>query len=278
MAASKRETFRSDFRRSFLAGLGALFPAILTIFILIQIYKFVDNSIGVPTNRFIKRQFRSDAGKRMLVRVFHWKPEWVKNQEEFNKRLDEKYPGYIGTLFGVVIACVAIYFVGHTLRSFVGRKLFALGDRMLTQFPVVKTIYPHAKQLTAFFFRDETVKFNRVVAVQYPRPGIYSIGFITGDGMRDVARAAGERMVSIFIPSSPTPVTGYVIMVPEREVVELDMTIDQAFRYTITGGVIPPASQVPRYAEPPPALPPLPGLDDSSEPSPPEPTDSPREE
>ncbi len=256
--AKQKETFRSDFRRSFIAGLGALFPAIVTIFILIQIYKFVDKAIGAPTNTFIKKQFRSDAGKRMLVRVFHWKPEWVQDSEAFAKRLDEKYPDYIGTVFGLAVACVIIYFVGHTLRSYVGRRIFAIGDQFMTRFPVVKAIYPHAKQLTAFFFRDRQLKFNRVVAVQYPRRGLYSIGFLTGEGMRDIARAAGERVVSVFIPTSPMPMTGFVIMVPKREVIELDISIEEAFRFTITGGVVPPSSQVPRYAAPPPELPPLP--------------------
>ena len=240
-----QETFSSDFRRSFLTGLGALVPTILTILILIQLYRFVDAAIGQPVNWFIKKQFRSEAGREFLVDVFKWDRKVVENKEEFEKQLDKRYPRYIGPVFGLVVVTVAMYFVGHALRSYIGRRLFWLTELLMTRFPVVKVIYPHAKQLTQFFFADKRVKFNTVVAVQYPRKGIYSIGFMTGDGLRNVTDAAGDAVVSVFIPSSPTPVTGYVIMVPARDVVELDMSVEEAFRFTITGGVIVPPNQIP---------------------------------
>ena len=243
--AMGKETFRSDFRRSFLTGLGALFPTILTVLIVIQLYKFVDAAIGQPVNRAIKAQFRSKAGQRFLVDVWGWDKKLLEDKEEFKKRLDQKYPGYIGPVFGLLVAAVAIYFVGHTLRSYIGSRVYALADRLLSAFPVVKVIYPHAKQLTQFFFADKRVKFNTVVAVQYPREGIYSVGFVTGDGLKGVVDAVGEAMLSVFIPTSPTPVTGYVIMVPASEAVELDMTVEAAFRFTVTGGVIIPPHQIP---------------------------------
>jgi len=240
-----QETFRSDFRRSFLTGLGALVPAILTILILIQLYRFVDAAIGQPVNWFIKKQFRSEAGREFLVDAFKWDRKVVENKEEFEKQLEKRYPHYIGPVFGLVVVTVAVYFVGHTLRSYLGRRLFGLTELLMSRFPVVKIIYPHAKQLTQFFFADRRMKFNTVVAVQYPRQGIYSIGFTTGDGLRDVASAAQGDIVSVFIPSSPTPVTGYVIMVSASDVVELDMSVEEAFRFTVTGGVIVPPRQIP---------------------------------
>lgn len=240
-----KETFRSDFRRSFLTGLGALFPTILTVLIVIQLFKFVDAAIGQPVNKAVKAQFRSKAGQRFLVEVCGWDKNLLEDKEEFKKQLDRRYPGYIGPVFGLIVAAIAVYFVGHTLRSYIGSRLYALADRLMSQFPVVKVIYPHAKQLTQFFFSDKRVKFNTVVAVQYPRQGIYSVGLVTGDGLRGVADTFGEPMVSIFIPSSPTPVTGYVIMVPASEVVELDMSVEEAFRFSITGGVIIPPRQTP---------------------------------
>jgi len=239
----QKVTFRSDLRRNLLAGLGALLPTFLTLLVLVQLYKFVDSSIGQPVNRAIKAQFRSEAGQRFLVEHWRWDRKLLEDKEEFSKQLDRRYPRYIGTFFGLIVATVAIYFVGHFMRSYLGRRLFALTEYLLAKFPVVKVIYPHAKQLTQFFFAERKVQFNTVVAVQYPRRGIFAIGFLTGDGLRDVTDAMGQPSVSVFIPSSPTPFTGYVIMVPAEEVVELDMTVEQAFRFTITGGVIVPPAQ-----------------------------------
>jgi len=238
-----KETFRSDFRRSFLAGLGALFPAVITILVLIQLYRFVDAAIGQPVNRAIREQFRGESGQKFLVNFCKWDKALVADGEQFEKQLEERYPSYIGPVFGLIVVTIAIYFVGHALRSYIGGRVFALTERLMTQFPVVKVIYPHAKQLSQFFFADKRVKFSRTVAVQYPRQGIYSIGFVTGHGLRTVVDAMGEPTVSVFIPSSPTPMTGYVIMVPAREVVELAMSVEEASRFSITGGVIVPPSQ-----------------------------------
>ena len=86
------------------------------------------------------------------------------------------------------------------------------------------------------------------MAIQYPRKGIYSIGFVTSEGLKDVTNETGVEMVSIFIPSSPTPITGYTILVPREEVLHLNMTADEALRFTISAGVILPPSQLPPLA------------------------------
>jgi uncharacterized membrane protein len=96
------------------------------------------------------------------------------------------------------------------------------------------------KQVTDFVLSEKRAAFRTVVAVPYPRPGIYSLGFVTGEGWKSINRASGGEMVQVFIPSSPTPVTGYVVFVRRDEIVELDLTVDEALRFSISGGVIVP--------------------------------------
>ena len=114
---------------------------------------------------------------------------------------------------------------------------------------MIRAIYPNVKQVTDFLFTGGQLQFSGVVAVQYPRQGIWSMGLVTGPPMKSVQEAAGEELITIFIPSSPTPVTGYVITVPRKEVIELGLTMDEAMRYSISAGVIkPPTEVIPRQA------------------------------
>ena len=165
--------------------------------------------------------------------------------------IDKNYPTFIGSILGVLISIVAVYMVGSFLANRIVKRLFNMMETFLFKFPVVRVIYPYAKQVTDFLFSDKKARFNRVVAVEYPRKGIYSMGFLTGDGLKSITKATGEKMVNVFIPSSPTPVTGYVIFVPEREIINLSITVDEAFRLAISGGVIIPPGQVMEYAQDP---------------------------
>ena len=235
-----KDTFRADFRRSLITGFAALFPAILTIVIIVQLYRFIDSKIGKPVNAAIKAQLQTDLGKSFLQHVLQWSREDVENSEILKRKLDKRFPSIIGLSFGFLLSLLAIYVVGRLLTFFLGRKLFNLLERVLARFPIVKVIYPYAKQVTDFLFADRKVKFSSVVAIEYPRKGVFALGFLTNEGVAEVRQKADQPLMSIFIPSSPTPVTGYVVMVPERDIMPLDMTVDEAIRYTISGGVLVP--------------------------------------
>jgi uncharacterized membrane protein len=155
-------------------------------------------------------------------------------------------------LIGLVVAVGLIYFVGAVLGSFIGRRIYARGEEVLQRVPLLGRVYPAIKQITDFFVgggMEAKAQFNRVVAVQYPRKGLWSVGLVTGDAMRDLDAHPDEPMVTIFVPSSPTPFTGYVITVPRRDTLELNVTIEEALRFTISGGVVVPMSQ--RLPQPP---------------------------
>jgi uncharacterized membrane protein len=130
------------------------------------------------------------------------------------------------------------------LASVVGKALWAMVEKSIMNTPFLKQVYPYIKQVTDFIFTPEDEKksmFSRVVAVEYPRKGIWTIGLVTGPGPEKVNRKTDKDLVSILIPTSPTPFTGFVIMVPKEDTIDMDINIEEALRFTISAGVITPS-------------------------------------
>lgn len=153
-------------------------------------------------------------------------------------------------MLGFLIAIILVYFMGFFLASFLGRTSWRAAERLLYRIPLIRAIYPNVKQVTDFLLTERSVGFSGVVAVQYPRKGIWSVGLSTGKPMKQVQKRVASDLVTVFIPSSPTPVTGYVIQVPQEDVIELNMTIDEGLRFTISAGVIKPEAALPAAATP----------------------------
>ena len=150
------------------------------------------------------------------------------------------------SLVGFGIAIVFVYILGRLLASFLGRRMLLVFESVMATVPGCKQIYPHVKQVTEFLFGEQKVEFSRVVAAPYPSEGIWSLGLVTGSGMRRIResdKSENEDYITIFIPSSPTPVTGYVITVKNSEVIDLPLSIEEALRFTVSGGVIVPPHQ-----------------------------------
>src|SRR5262245_42266670 len=137
-----------------------------------------------------------------------------------------------------------LYLLGKLLAGRLGQLVWGHIERVINRVPLVRNIYSSVKQVTEFFFSQRELEFTRVVAVQYPRKGCWSVAFATGDSLMDVAEAAGEPAMSVLIPTSPMPVTGFTCIVLKREVVDLNITIDQALEYIISCGVVVPPHQV----------------------------------
>ena len=148
-------------------------------------------------------------------------------------------------VLGFLIAIILVYFVGFFLASFIGRASWRVAESLLYRIPLIRPIYSNVKQVTDFLLSERQVGFSGVVAVQYPRKGIWALGLKTGSAVERIQQEVSEELVTVFIPSSPTPVTGYVIQVPKAEVIELNFTIDEALRFTISGGVIKPDAVLP---------------------------------
>jgi len=156
---------------------------------------------------------------------------------------------YFGSLFhlsavAILVGILLLYFIGRFVTARLGAWMVnKFESGVLARVPLVSRVYASVKQVTDFFFTERTVDYNRVVAVEYPRRGVWSVGFVTSDSLLDVTAAAGEPLVSVLMPTSPMPMTGFTISVPRNEVVDLNMTVDQAFQFCLSCGVLVPPQQ-----------------------------------
>jgi uncharacterized membrane protein len=225
---------RISLRRAFFTGAVALLPTALTLVILVWVGLFVHNYIAEPVN-WVIIEIMKVAGVDNASEVFC-------NTTDTETGIRH---GILNFSFaGYVVAFCGIFFVGLILLTFFGRRLYRLFDRIVSRMPVVRMVYPHIKQLTEFIFSDSAKSsFRRVVMVEYPRRGLWSVGFITGSAMAVVQKMTEKHVVSVFIPSSPTPFTGYIVAVPEDEVINLPISVDEALRFTVSGGVLVPPGQ-----------------------------------
>ncbi len=139
--------------------------------------------------------------------------------------------------FGVeiIIAFVLIILIGFLVSNFLGRKFLRIGEKILAKIPIVKTIYQGVKQLTTGIVSDKKM-FSKVVLIQYPVRNLHQIGFVTGEDKHFVKKNHGQKMLKIFIPTTPNPTSGFFCIVPESEIQYLDLTADEAFRLIISAG------------------------------------------
>lgn len=138
---------------------------------------------------------------------------------------------------------LVMYLVGSFLAAGIGRVFWNLFERAIGRLPLVRNVYSSVKQVTDFMFNESDLEYTRIVALEYPRRGIWSLGIVTSESMRQIRESSGEPMLSVLIPSSPMPMTGYTINVPRRDVIDLDISIDEAFQFCISCGVVIPPKQ-----------------------------------
>jgi uncharacterized membrane protein len=215
------------FRIYFLRGLAVLLPTIVTIWIFIWGYKFIQQNISVYINRGIVRLVMFLQGQQQYLTEEGMVKFWVHGW---------------GSIAGFLIALVAVCIVGAALASVVGRTLWRMIEKFIMRTPFLKQVYPYVKQVTDFLLTQEEQKklFSRVVALEYFQKGVWSVGFVTGSGLKEVAENIKKEFFTVLIPTSPTPFTGFVAMVPKEQVIELDMTIEEAIRFIVSAGVISP--------------------------------------
>lgn len=144
----------------------------------------------------------------------------------------------------VIIAIILLYFIGRFVTVRLGAWLVQKFENgLMARVPLVSQVYSSVKQVTDFFFTERTVEYNRVVAVEYPRRGMWSVGFVTSDSMIEITAAAGKPLVSVLMPTSPMPMTGFTVSVPRSEVIDLNISVDQAFQFCLSCGVLVPPNQ-----------------------------------
>jgi uncharacterized membrane protein len=212
--------------------MAALLPTILTIWIFVQCYLFIQDNVSGHINKGLVwiimkfgEVFPAIAGG---------------NPKEFHEQFWVYGPGRIT---GFVLAIVGVCFIGAFLASFAGKTIWHIAEKAFARIPLIKKVYPNIKQITDFVLAKKEMSFNKVVAVQYPRKGVWSIALVTGTGLKKITDAMNQEFLTVFVPTSPTPFTGYVIVTPKAETIELDMTVEEALRFTVSAGVISPAER-----------------------------------
>ena len=141
---------------------------------------------------------------------------------------------------GLVISIVILTFVGFLTANIFGRTLLKTGERLVNRMPVVRTIYGALKQILETVLSQSSNSFRQAVLVEYPRRGIWTVAFVTGDTEGEVARRLDDDMVNIYVPTTPNPTSGFLLMVPRRDLIYLDMPVEDAAKYIISIGVIAP--------------------------------------
>ncbi len=164
-----------------------------------------------------------------------WRPEAL---------LGFRIPG-----LGILLTGVVVFFTGMLAANLVGRRLFKLWDGILHRIPLVRSIYGGAKNFTEVLLGNTGQSFKQVVLVEYPRKGIYSIGFITGMDLAEVQMRTAEEVVCVFMPTTPNPTSGFIIMVPRRDLILLDMDVEAAVKMVVSLGVVVPRWDPQKAAE-----------------------------
>lgn len=251
------------YKRVFLRGLATVLPTVLTLWIVLATYAFVDVSIAGPISGRIKaRLVETPGGNELVFGVWEnlaflrratptpppaelspaaratWEQRELERieameparQADLRAELDRRFPKWVG----FILAVVAVFVVGFFMASFMG-SWWGLLESWAGRIPLVKSIYPGAKQLVNFFFSDGGTTFQAVVAVEFPRAGLWSIGFLTCDNVPEIEGKAGERVRGVYLG---TPAAGQVVLARESEITPVDMTVDEAVKFLMSGGVI----------------------------------------
>lgn len=149
--------------------------------------------------------------------------------------LEGKIPGS-----GIILVILIIIITGILVNNFIGRKLVDLWERLLNKIPGFRGIYNALKQLSDTVLSPNNESFKKAVLVQYPRKGMWTIAFQTGDYHGEVEEKIGQTIINIYVPTTPNPTSGFFIMMPKDEVIELEMSVDEAFKLIISTGVVTP--------------------------------------
>jgi uncharacterized membrane protein len=226
--------FVDDFKRFFIRGLATLLPTLITLWLLIWAWNFLWENIGqyvINLISFLWYEAGDSGWLGIQPQSVHYIYSWALDQSKFSTRL-----------LGVGLSIVLVYFIGVFVGNLIGRAFWRVTERALLRIPLVRAIYPAVKQVTDFVLTDRTHQFqgSRVVAVQPHEQNIWSIGLVTSTRHWTLGDNGPEEMMTVFVPSTPTSFSGYVLVVPRSRVVELPMTVEEAMRLLVTGGLIMP--------------------------------------
>lgn len=195
---------RNIIKRNFLAGLLVLLPISLTAYVIIFLFKLVDRFIDYLPSKYNPQTY-----------------------------LPFNVPG-----LGFILLVFVIFFIGLVARNYIGHKLVSIWEQLVGKIPFIRSIYIATKQLAETIFLKTDTNLKRVVLIEYPRKGVYVLAFTTGITKGEIQDKTHKKVINVFIPTTPNPTSGFYLLVPEEEIKYLDMTVEDAFKLIISGGII----------------------------------------
>jgi uncharacterized membrane protein len=270
---SKTDSNTKKSKRPFLRGLAVLLPSVLTLWLIVKAYQFIDSAIAEPINRGIRTAFiqipkyfpsiaetfaigpttekLEEAARHANISTSDSEAMRSLSQDLFASSVNTWWSEHLWMNFlGLIVAAIIVYISGRLVGGFIGRAFYRRIEKIMVAVPVIRKVYPYIKQLVDFLISDEDKpKFSRVVAVEYPRKGIWSVGFMTGGSLDSIEKQLPDS-ITVFIPSSPTPFTGYTITVQKKDTIDLPITVEEAIRFAVSGGVLVPDHQMMMGTEP----------------------------
>ena len=181
----------------------------------------------------------------LTITIASWVIEFLTRIPKQINPYDNLHPILVNLLnlvVGLTVPLLCILLIGLMARNIAGRWLLDFGEQFLQAIPLAGAVYKTLKQLLETLLKDSGGKFRRVILVEYPRPGIWAIAFVTGTMSSEIQSQMTRPMLSIFIPTTPNPTTGWYAIVPEDDVLNLSMSIEDAFKVIISGGIVSPAT------------------------------------
>lgn len=191
----------SRLRRYFITGLIVFLPVAVTISILLWLFRTLDSFLGPLFTLLIGRHI----------------------------------PG-----LGLAVSVALILVIGVLATNVIGRRIVEFFERLMLRIPLARSIYSATKQLSDSIFGQRRAAFQRAVLVEWPRKGVYTIGFVTGESTGEAQAKTPERVFNVFVVSTPNPTTGFLVLVPEDQVIPLEMTVEDALKMVMSGGIVSP--------------------------------------
>lgn len=267
------------FRAAVFRGLGVLVPPLMTIVIFVWVGNTIEEYVLRPVTSGVREaifwrisdirdnvplddplpQIDGKTYRRLPNDTFVPLGVYDKVRKSYSRREplpqtgDAIYRAYIDLTylrpyyvvpFFLSVFVLLLYLLGKFMAAGIGRFFWRLFEQGIRRLPLVRSVYSSVKQVTDFLFSETNIEYTRVVAIEYPREGIWSLGFVTGESLSDIRSIANEPVVSLLMCTSPAPMTGFTITVRKSEIIDLNITIDQALQYIVSCGVVVPPQQV----------------------------------
>jgi len=199
-----KDYFLQRLKQTFVAGLAVLIPVGISLYTLFFIIDLVDGILNI-----------------LPVRLH---PDTL---------IGFHIPG-----LGIIVTILITFLSGLMIRSYIGSKLMLMGERFFHKIPIVRLIYDGSKQVVDGLIKNRTREFKRVVLVKFPHTGLYSLGFVTGDTPAYIDDGRQGQLINVYVPTTPNPTSGYLVLVPHTDVVEVDMSVHEALSFIVSCGFV----------------------------------------